>query len=320
MSELLIFCTMSKELRQRLDASFDTIDWQDGNADALLDMHADNIKYAFTDGGTTIPSGVIERLPALEFISNLGVGYDGVDTGVTNARGIIVSHTPSVLDQEVATTAVMLFLACWRNFEAQMTHARTGRWATDGNLPLSRTADGRTIGILGLGRIGKAIAAKLAPWSPTVLYHGRSEQDVPYQFMPDLVEMAKSCDTLINVAPGGEATHHLIDHTVLKALGPDGILINVGRGSTVDEDALTDALESGLLGMAGLDVFQAEPHIPARLRALKNVVLLPHVASASIETRGAMADLAINNLLSWRDKGKALSPIPECLPLLRSSD
>lgn len=316
MAELLIFCSVTEHMRRRLEAAFACAYWADVEGSAWLETHGAAVRFVLTDGPTGVPNAVLAQLPNAEVISNLGVGYDGVDTDAATARGIPVSHTPGVLDQEVATTAVMLYLACWRNFEAEMAQARSGRWESEGLLPLPHTADNRTIGILGLGRIGKAIAAKLAPWSPTILYYGRNKQDVPHTYYDNLVEMAQACDTLINISPGGAATHHLINRDVMDAIGPDGVLINVGRGSTVDEAALIEALEDGRLGKAGLDVFQNEPYIPERLRALSNTVLLPHVASASVETRQAMADLAVDNLIAWKDRRRLLSPVPESAGLL----
>lgn len=316
MTELLIVSNVTPHMRARLDDAFDLTFLSEVDADAWLRDHGAQVKYLLTDGPTGVAPDVLARLPNVSVISNLGVGYDGVDTDEATRRGIPVTHTPGVLNQEVATTAVFLYLSVWRNFEAEMAHARSGRWESDGNLPLPRTADGRTIGILGLGRIGKAIADKLAPWQPDILYYGRSKQDVPFRYFDDLVEMAGACDTLINIAPGGYGTHHLIDRQVMDAIGPDGNLINVGRGSTVDETALIAALSAGTLGGAGLDVFEDEPSIPAALRDMQNVTLLPHVASASIETRQAMGDLAVDNLIAFKAGAPLLSPVPESQSLL----
>ncbi|MGB0507140.1 MAG: 2-hydroxyacid dehydrogenase, partial [Pikeienuella sp.] len=274
------------------------------------------IEYVLTDGHYGLKAEYLEHLPALKLISSNGVGYDAIDTGAAVERGIIVTHTPEVLNAEVATTALLLFIACYRSFIIDTDHARSGRWATDGGTPLSRSADNRTIGILGLGRIGMTIAEKLAPFNPRILYHGRSAKNVEFEFYDDLTAMAKEADALICVAPGGPETHHLINAQVIDALGPDGVLVNVGRGSVVDETALILALQDGRLGMAGLDVFENEPHIPEALRKLPNAVITPHVGSATIETRAAMAGLAINNLLKFHKEGTVLTAVPECAGLL----
>ena len=316
MSELLIVSGVTPRMAERLEAEFDATYLSRVDADSWLQDKGAHVRFVLTDGPTGVPDDVLARLPNAEIISNHGVGYDGVNTDAATARGIPVCHTPNVLNQEVATTAVMLYLASWRNFEAEMAQARSGRWATDGNLPLPPTADNRRIGILGLGRIGKVIAAKLTPWASEIVYYGRSKQDVAYRYFDDLTAMARECDALVNIAPGGAGTRHLIDRDVMEALGPDGRLINVGRGSTVDEAALIDVLASGALGGAGLDVYENEPHIPDALRALPNVVLLPHVASASVETRRAMGDLAVDNLIAWKTGQPLISPVPESASLL----
>ena len=282
------------------------------NPISWLDANGAGIRYVLTDGHFGIKPAYLSRLPDLQLVSSNGVGYDAIDTDAALARNVIVTHTPGVLNQEVATTALMLLIACYRNFRAEVDHATSGRWAQDGNLPLARSVDNRTIGIIGLGRIGQAIADKLAPFQPRILYHGRSAKDVPYQFYDNLTAMARDADALIAITPGGAATHHIVNAEVMQALGPDGILINVGRGSVVDEQALITALQSGQLGMAGLDVFEYEPHIPAALRAMSNVVLTPHIGSATQETRAAMANLAISNLRQHAQDGRVLTPVPEC--------
>jgi len=216
------------------------------------------------------------------------------------------------LNAEVASTALMLMLACYRNLLADDAHVRSGDWETNGNAPLSRSADNQVVGIVGLGRIGQAIADKLAPFNATILYHSRSQKMVPYQYYGSLVDMAQAADVLICITPGGEETNKLVNLEVIHALGPKGTLINVSRGSVVDETAMIAALQDGRLGWAGLDVFEQEPKVPEALRALSNVVLLPHVGSASHETRAAMGDLTVDNLLQHSDIGTVISPVPEC--------
>ena len=317
MTNLLVVCPITQHMRQRLSDAFD---FQEVSAlddpEAWLAAHGGEITYLLTDGHLGVSADTLAFLPNLRIISSYGVGYDGVDVSAASARGIPVCHTPGVLNEEVATTALLLYLACWRDFERQTAQARSGRWASDGALPLARTADGRKVGILGLGRIGKAIARKLEVFGAEISYHGRKPQDVPYVYEPDLTQMAKASDTLICIAPGDASTRHLINREVLEAIGPEGYLINVGRGSTVDEDALADAIEDGRLGGAGLDVFENEPHIPERLRTAPNVILTPHIGSATEETRRAMGDLAIDNLLASKDGRPLLTPVPESQSLV----
>lgn len=316
MTDLFTIAPLNDAMRAALATDF-TVHHVDDMDDpiAWLAQNGAGIAYALTDGHYGIAPAYLAGLPDLKLVSSNGVGYDAIDTDAALARGVMVTHTPSVLDQEVATTALMLLIACYRNFPAEVAQATTGAWASNGNLPLARSVDNRKIGILGLGRIGQAIAAKLAPFNPEILYTGRTKKDVPFRFVPDLTAMAAEVDALICIAPGGAATQHLVNADVLNALGPDGILINVGRGSVVDETALITALQSGKLGGAGLDVFENEPHIPDALRAMPNVVLTPHIGSATVETRAAMAQLAIDNLRQHRKDGTVLTLVPECAPL-----
>lgn len=311
----LIICPTTAEMDARLAEHFAPVWLKDTDADWLTRDGA-SIDYVLTDGHLGVTAKLFAGLPNLRAIGCYGVGYDNINTDTAVARGIPVSHTPDVLNQEVATTALMLMIACLRNFPAQVDHATSGAWGRGETLPLARSADGLTIGILGLGRIGKTIVEKLMPFAPTILYTGRSKQDVPYEFIPDLKEMAAKADVLISIVPGGDGTRNLIDRAVMDALGPRGVLINVGRGTTVDEPELIKALTEGRLGHAGLDVFEAEPQIPEALRALPNAVLIPHIGSATVETRRAMGNLAIDNLIEHERSGRLLTPVPECRDLV----
>ncbi|WP_270725952.1 2-hydroxyacid dehydrogenase [Shimia sp. Alg240-R146] len=316
MTDLLVLCSVTDDMRARLDAGFTYQLAKDlDDVDAWLETQGAEVKYLLTDGHIGVPQNVLTGLPNLKAISSYGVGYDSIDTSITNARGLPVSHTPSVLDDEVATTALLLYLSVMRNFPAEIAQARSGAWEAEGGLGLSRSADNRKIGILGLGRIGKALARKLEPFGTDICYTGRSKQDVPYTYFADLSEMASEVDALICIAPGGAATHHLVNAAVLRALGPQGVLVNVGRGSVVDESALMAALAAGDVGGAGLDVFENEPHIPQGLRDAPNVVVTPHIGSATVETRRAMGDLSIDNLLEMKAKGRMITPVPECAHL-----
>ena len=313
MAELLLIGDVTDTMRARLAAKF-TIHELADMADPLewLSIHGAKIQYVSTNGQDGIRPEYVEAMPNLKLISCYGVGYDAIDTAQAVSRGIWVTHTPNVLNAEVATTALMLMLACYRNLLADDAYVRSGKWQTDGNAPLTRTADNRTVGIVGLGRIGQAIADKLAPFNAKILYHARNEKPVKYTYYSDLTEMARDSEVLICITPGGPSTQKLVNADVINALGPKGILINVSRGSVVDETALIAALEEGRLGAAGLDVFEQEPKVPAALRALSNVVLLPHVGSATHETRAAMGALTVDNLLQHFEQGTVISPVPEC--------
>lgn len=258
-----------------------------------------------------IDDGWFARLPALEIVANFGVGYDNVDAAAAAARGIVVTNTPGVLDEEVADLTLGLLLATVRRLPQADRYLRDGRWPT-GAFPLSPTLRGRRVGILGLGAIGKAVARRLEAFGVTIAYHGRSQQaDVTYAFFHSPVALAAASDLLVILVPGGPATRHLVDAEVLRALGPDGILVNVARGSVVDQPALIAALRDGVIAAAGLDVFEDEPHVPDALRDLDNAVLLPHVGSATLPTRTAMGQLVADNLLTWFDEGHARTPVRE---------
>jgi lactate dehydrogenase-like 2-hydroxyacid dehydrogenase len=263
-------------------------------------------------GHAHIGRALIERLPALEIIASFGVGYDGIDVAAAAERGVVVTNTPDVLTEEVADTALGLLLMTVRELSAAERHLRAGRWPLEGAYPLSASLRDRTVGIVGLGRIGMAIARRLEAMRITIVYHSRrARAGAPYRYYDNLRAMAADVDVLLVIVPGTAATRHLVNAGILEALGPNGILINVGRGSVVDEAALVSALKAGTIRAAGLDVFENEPHVPAELIALPNAVLLPHVGSASVHTRTAMGQLVVDNLASWFQHGKPLTPVPE---------
>ena len=265
-----------------------------------------------------VDEALFERLPNLEIVANFGVGYDNVDAAAAAERGIVVTNTPGVLDEEVADLTVGLLLAAVRRLAEADRFVREGRWTSEA-FPLSPTLRGRRIGIVGLGQIGKAVARRLEGFGVGLCYHGRSAQpEVPYLYYPTLIGLAEAADTLIVIVPGGAGTRHLIDAAVLRALGPDGILINVSRGSVVDQQALIGALRSGTILGAGLDVYQDEPHVPQELTELPHLVLLPHIGSASSHTRGAMGKLVADNLIAWFKGEGPLTPVAESLPLVRA--
>ena len=262
-------------------------------------------------GGMRIDAAFFDRFPRLEIVSNFGVGYDAVDAREAARRDIMVTNTPDVLNDEVADLALGLLLATIRQIPQTDRYLRAGHWPK-GDYPLTATLRGRTVGILGLGRIGRAIARRLEGFDVAIAYHGRRKQDdVAYAYYDDLVAMARAVDVLVVVAPASEATRGIVGAAVLEALGPRGILINVARGSLVDEPALIDALTSGTIHGAGLDVFASEPHVPAALVALDHVVLLPHVGSASTHTRERMGALMVENLTSWFAGRGPVTPVAE---------
>ncbi|HEY9215213.1 MAG TPA: 2-hydroxyacid dehydrogenase [Ancylobacter sp.] len=286
-------------------------------AESVLEEAAPRIRAVATGVGSTagakrrVSTSLIAQLPKLEIVSNFGVGYDAVDVETAAQRGIIVTNTPGVLDDDVADLSVALMLSTIRQLPQAERHLRAGNWPK-GGFPLTATLRDRSIGIVGMGRIGKAIAQRLVGFGRPIAYHSRRPaSDVPYTHYPELMAMAHDVDVLIVIVPGGNETLHMINAEVLKALGPRGILINVARGSVVDEAALIAALQDGTIAAAGLDVYANEPNVPEALLALDNAVLLPHVASATHLTRNAMGQLVVDNLVAWFAGKPPLTPVPE---------
>jgi lactate dehydrogenase-like 2-hydroxyacid dehydrogenase len=253
----------------------------------------------------------MQRLPKLEIVANFGVGYDSVDAKWAGAHGIIVTNTPDVLNEEVADTAVGLLLMTVRELPQSERYLRAGKWL-EKPYPLSATLRDRTIGMVGMGRIGKAIAKRLEGFGLPIVYHARHPAEgVPWKHYPDLVAMARDVDVIIVIVPGGAGTKNLINAEVLKALGPNGVLINMARGSAVDEPALIEALRNKTIKSAGLDVYADEPRVPQELIDMEHVVLLPHVGSGSVYTRRAMGQLVVDNLKSWFAGKGPLTPVAE---------
>jgi lactate dehydrogenase-like 2-hydroxyacid dehydrogenase len=263
-------------------------------------------------GESKVPRALMDQLPALEIVSIMGVGYDGVDVAAALERRIPVTHTPGVLNDEVADLAMGLMLSVARRIPLADRYVRAGRWAKEGPMPLARKVSGARLGIVGLGRIGQAIASRAEAFGMSIAYTGRgAKAELAYTFYPTAQALAAQVDFLIVITPGGAGTHHLINAEVLKALGPAGYLINVARGSVVDEAALVDALQQGVIAGAALDVFEKEPHPTEALWAMDNVVLTPHMASGTVQTRHAMAGLAIDNLRAHFAGQALFTPVPE---------
>lgn len=273
---------------------------------------APNIRAIQASGESKVGAELIAQLPALEVISVMGVGYDGIDVAAAKARNVIVTHTPDVLNDDVADLAIALMLAWARQLPRSDRFVRAGEW-TKGPLPLGRKVSGARLGIVGMGRIGQAIAHRAAAFGMSIAYTARNARsDVPHRYLPTAAALAAQSDFLVVITPGGAGTRKLIDAKVLAALGPHGCLVNVARGSVVDEAALIAALQAGTLGGAALDVFENEPAVPQALRELDSVVLTPHIGSATAQTRRAMAELAFANLDAKLNGRPLLTPVPEC--------
>src|SRR6202162_2989732 len=257
-------------------------------------------------------SKTLARFPKLEIVASFGVGYDHVDAKYASDHNIVVTNTPDVLTEEVADVAMGLLIATLREFVKADRYLRSGLWLTQ-QFPLSvGSLRDRKVGIVGMGRIGQAIGRRLDASRVPVVYHARNPaQDVSYKHYPDLIEMAKAVDTLVVIVPGGPATAKMINADVLKALGPRGGIVDVARGSVVDEEAMIAALKCGTILAAGLDVFANEPTVPDELKAMQNVVLLPHIGSASVVTRNAMDQLVVDNLKAWFAGKPPLTPVAE---------
>ncbi|HKW79893.1 MAG TPA: 2-hydroxyacid dehydrogenase [Casimicrobiaceae bacterium] len=309
--DILVTAPLPPFLYDPLKAGYRCHDYhQAGDKPGLLGSAGPSVRGLVQGGGTITPTSLLDALPKLEIISVFGVGYDGVPVAYCRQRDIKVSHTPDVLTDDVADVALGLILMTGRGFVRHNRFVHAGEWVNR-SPDLTTKLGGRKVGILGLGRIGKAIAQRVAAMGMKVAYTGRHRQNVPYEYFADLKSLAAAVDFLVVACPGGDATRNIVDAGVLAALGRKGTLINIARGSIVDEPALVAALQAGTIKAAGLDVFADEPRIPHALLAQDNVVLLPHVGSATRETRQAMGDLCKANLDAWFADRKVLTLIPE---------
>lgn len=282
--------------------------WETDDLGGFLAGNGSRLRGLATTGA--VDAELMARLPSLEIIAKNGVGYEHIDVGAALARGIAVTHTPDILTDEVADFAMGLVISTVRQIPAAERYLRSGMWGVT-PFRLTGSLRGKTVGIAGMGRIGQAVATRCAAFGLEIAYHARTPKDTLYRYHPTIGALAADADILVVTLPGGPATDRMVGAETFAALGPDGVFVNVGRGSVVDQDALVDALASGRIAAAGLDVFEGEPHVPAALVAMDNVVLTPHVASASVHTRTAMARLVAENLLSWFSGNGPLTPIPE---------
>lgn len=312
---LLMTTSMLDAMNVPVDDHFEVTRVRDIDAArAEIDAMAEEVKAIATGGhGHYADGAFMDRFPNLKIIANFGVGYDGVDTAAAHARGVIVTNTPDVLTEEVADVAVGLLIMTIREFGQAEQYLRDGRWASEGDYPLTKLSlRERSVGIVGLGRIGAAIAKRCEAFGLPISYFGRTEKpEHSYRFYSDLTAMARDVDTMIVVTPGTPETKNIVNAEVLSALGDTGVLVNVARGSVVDETALIAALRAKTIAAAGLDVMWNEPNINPELMTLENCTLLPHVGSASQHTRYGMADLVLKNLIAMKDGTPPPTPVPE---------
>jgi lactate dehydrogenase-like 2-hydroxyacid dehydrogenase len=312
MKTLLSIGSMDERVEAALADEFEILPAEQTTIDGVVGQRGADVAGILTRGRMPTDAALIARLPKLELIANFGVGYDSVDVIAAAQAGVVVTNTPDVLNDEMGDFTVGLLMATIRRLPHADRHVRGGHWAGGTAFPLSASLRGRHIGIAGMGRIGRVIARRLSGFDlPISVYVRRPQADLPFPYYHKLVDLAAAVDTLIVVLPGGAATRHMVDAEVLRALGPNGVLINVARGTVVDEAALVEALQSGTILAAGLDVFADEPRVPEVLHAMENVVLLPHIGTATHHTRGLMGDLVVENVRSWFAGRGPVTPVPE---------
>ena len=301
---------MHEHARDMLRSQFNLIEIPDCDLEAHLTAQQ-RAAIRGVASYTTIDQHFIDALPNLEIVANYGVGYERVDAAYARSRNVVVTNTPDVLNEEVADLTLGLLISVVREIPKAAAFVRNGEWKTS-SFPHSRlTLRNRTVGIYGMGRIGRCIARRVEAFGLPVAYHSRRPAEgVDYAYFPTLLELASAVDVLISIVPGGPATEKTVNAEVLSALGSEGVFINVGRGSVVDEDALISALRTGTIAAAGIDVIVDEPNVPEEMLALDNLTVLPHIGSASVSTRTAMADLVARNIISWFQAGAAITPVP----------
>lgn len=298
---------------QQLEEHFEVIRlWKQSDPEAVLHKHErDIVAILSTYNSAGVSSKLIAALPNLEIIAQFGVGVNNIDLKAAYGRDIAVTYTPDILTNDTADIALSLVLCLARRIVEGDMFVRVGRWQ-QGPLPLGTTLTGKTAGIVGLGRIGKAIARRLEAFELNVVYHGRGrKEDQPYEYFENLEDMVQACDFLVLSCSGGPETQDLVDYKILEVLGPEGFLVNIARGSVVNEEDLLVALANKAIAGAGLDVFAHEPDVPEALIKMDNVVLLPHIGSATQETRHKMGQLAVDNLLAYFEGRELLTPVKE---------
>jgi hypothetical protein len=280
--------------------------------DAFMSAHAEIRAIACSATTERVPGELMARFPKLQIVSSFGVGYDHMDVKWAAEHGVILTNTPNVLTEEVADTALGLLLCTVREFPQAERYLRAGKWRERDYQLTKASLRNRTVGLVGMGAIGQAIARRLDAMQVPVVYHTRQERhELPYRHYANLIDMARNVGILLAIVPGGAGTRNMINAEVLDALGPDGILINMARGSVVDEVALIKALKEKRIMSAGLDVYAKEPDVPQDLIAMENVVLFPHVGSASVYTRERMDQLIVDNILAWAAGKSPLTPVAE---------
>ncbi|KAE8736125.1 putative glycerate dehydrogenase [Hibiscus syriacus] len=307
---VLMACPMNSYLEQQLDKRFKLFRfWTVPDKSSFLNSNKDSIQAVAGNATAGADAELIEALPKLEIVANFSVGLDKIDLAKCKEKGIRVTNTPDVLTEDVADLAIGLMLAVLRKLCESDRYVRSGKWKK-GDYMLTTKFTGKKVGIIGLGRIGMAIAKRAEAFSCPISYYSRNEKpEINYKYYPSVVELAAYCDILVVACPLTKETHHIVNRDVINALGPKGVLINIGRGPHVEEPELVSALFEHRLGGAGLDVFENEPYVPEELFGLDNVVLLPHVGSGTVETREAMADLVIGNLEAHFQKKPLLTPV-----------
>ncbi|KAG0578197.1 hypothetical protein M758_4G004500 [Ceratodon purpureus] len=309
---VLMMTMLMPYLRDSLESKFNVLPlWEhNSNKDEYLTSVADSVRAVVTSTGSVVDKKLLEKLPKVEIVSSFSVGLDKVDIEYCKERGIVATNTPDVLTDDCADLAIALLLATMRQICSADRYVRKGCWPKQGDYPLSYKMSGKDLGIVGLGRIGKAVAVRAEAFGCKIKYYARAEKDdVPYEYYSSVLELAKNSNMLVVCCAYTKATTKIIDRRVLDALGPEGFLVNISRGGVVDETELVKALLECRLGGAGLDVYENEPHVPQELWNMDNVVLLPHVASGTWDTRRAMADLVSGNLEAYFGGKPLLSPV-----------
>ena len=306
---ILIMSLFPTEIINLFDQTFNTFkSYEQENPEKFIENLRDKIDAIAVMGGTKVSSELIRKLPNLKIIANYGVGFDTVDVEQASLSNVKVTNTPNVLNDEVADTAIALTLCVYKNIALANKFLLEKKWLKS-EYPLSKKFSGTKFGILGMGRIGKTIAKRIEAFNCEICYHSRNEKNVKYKYFPKLEELAEYVDTLCVITPGGEETKHLVNSSVLQKLGKNGFLINIARGTVIDQKALIYALQNNIIRGAGLDVFENEPNVPDDLINLNNVILTPHIGSATVETRYDMGKLVYDNIVKMLTTNTTISPV-----------